>query len=71
MAGTAIDPLYWDDVYPIALVLRAAHPDVDPVDIDQNVLHEWVIALRDFADDPAVMRSEWLERIQAEWIELI
>lgn len=71
MAGTVIDPLYWDDSYPIALLLRDMYPDVDPVEIDQDVLHGWVVSLRPFADDPAAERGEWLEQIQAEWIELI
>ncbi|MCL5275278.1 MAG: Fe-S cluster assembly protein IscX [Chloroflexi bacterium] len=70
MAGSARDPLYWDDAYPIALVLRAAHPDVDPISVELRVLFEWVVGLEDFADDPALTSSEWLERIQAEWIEL-
>jgi FeS assembly protein IscX len=64
------DPLYWDDAYPIALVLKAAHPDTDPTEIDHRILHEWVIRLEGFADDPKVMRVEWLERIQTEWVEL-
>ena len=70
MAGSARDPLYWDDAYPIALVLRAAHPNADPISVDLRVLYEWVVGLESFADDPALSNSEWLERIQAEWIEL-
>ena len=71
MSDAVTDPLYWDDAYPIALALKAAHMDVDPGDIEASILHGWVIVLRDFADDPAVMRSEWLQQIQAEWIELM
>ncbi len=70
MGVSAYDPLYWDDAYPIALSLKAAHPDVDPTAIEHCVLHEWVIKLEGFADDPAVMRDDWLEQIQAEWVEL-
>ena len=70
MAGTTHDPLYWDDAYPIALLLKAAHPEVDPTALDHRVLHEWVIGLEGFADDPAVIYVEWLERIQAEWVEI-
>ena len=70
MAGSEHDPLYWDDAYPIALVLRAVHPDVDPTELDSQLLHAWVVGLEGFADDPAVMRVEWLEQIQAEWVEL-
>jgi FeS assembly protein IscX len=70
MAGSEHDPLYWDDAYSIALVLKTAHPGIDPTEIDYRVLHEWVIRLEGFADDPAVMRVDWLELIQAEWVEL-
>ncbi|MCL5997857.1 MAG: Fe-S cluster assembly protein IscX [Chloroflexi bacterium] len=68
--SSAYDPLYWDDAYPIALVLKAAHPDTDPTAIDHHILHEWVIRLEGFVDDPQVVRAEWLEQIQAEWVEL-
>ncbi len=70
MTGNARDPLYWDDAYPIALLLKAAHPDADPIAIDHHVLHQWVIGLEGFADDPHVMYVDWLERIQAEWVEI-
>lgn len=65
------DPVYWDDAYPIALLLRAAHPDVaDPATIETRTLHAWVIALDAFADDRAAMPVEWLEQILVEWVEL-
>jgi FeS assembly protein IscX len=70
MTGDAHDPLYWDDAYPIALLLKAAHPGTDPIAIDYRVLHGWVIGLEGFADDPKVMYVGWLERIQAEWVEI-
>lgn len=70
MADTVVDPLYWDDAYPIALALRATFPMIDPCKIEQDILYGWVISLRDFVDDPTVRRSDWLELIQAEWIEL-
>ena len=64
------DPVYWDDPYPIALMLKRAHPNVDPTEISHDVLHEWVITLDSFADDKAVFVIERLEDIQAEWTEL-
>ena len=70
MADVPLDPLYWDDAYPIALLLKAAHPDVDPIALDQSELHGWVIRLGAFADDPQVMRADWLEQILAEWVEI-
>lgn len=65
------EPLYWDDTYPIALSLNAAHADVaDPSLLSLAQLHSWVTALDDFADDREQMPVEWLEQIQVEWIEL-
>lgn len=65
------DPVYWDDAYPIALLLREAHPDAaDPASVAPAQLHAWVIALEAFADDRGVMPAEWLEQILVEWVEL-
>ncbi|MCL6510875.1 MAG: Fe-S cluster assembly protein IscX [Anaerolineae bacterium] len=65
------DPLYWDDTYPIALLLDAAHPEVtDPTTLDLSVLRDWVIRLEGFSDECDVLPVEWLERIQMEWVEL-
>jgi FeS assembly protein IscX len=64
------DSLYWDDAYPIALVLKTEHPGEDPTQVEHATLHKWVIGLVEFADDPAVMRIEYLEQILAEWVEL-
>lgn len=62
-------PLYWDDAYPIALALRAAHPEVDPLSVDRETLHRWVVALPDFEDDPRLKDPLRLEEIQREWLE--
>lgn len=63
------DPVYWDDAYPIALLLKEAHPDADPASVDLNELHSWVTRLEGFADDGEAQRA-WLEQIQVEWVEL-
>ena len=66
------EPVYWDDAYPIALLLRKAHPDIaDPAAIAPAILREWVIALDAFADDREATPVEWLEQILVEWVELI
>lgn len=64
------DPIYWDDAYPIALLLNEAHPEVDPTGVPHLVLREWVVDLDGFADDRSALPKEWLERIQMEWVEL-
>lgn len=60
---------YWDDAYPIARALRQAHPEVDPLAVDWDTLHRWVVALPGFADDPRLKDPVRLEEIQREWLE--
>jgi FeS assembly protein IscX len=64
------DPLYWDDAFPIALVLRDAHPDLDPTTISPDTLHSWVITIPGFADDPQARYADQLEAILTEWVDL-
>ena len=64
-----MDRLYWDDAYAIALALIACHPDLDPLTIDWETLHRWVIALPGFADEPTLKHLGWLRDIQKEWYE--
>jgi FeS assembly protein IscX len=64
------DPIYWDDAYPIALLLEASHPEADPSTVAHGMLREWVIDLEGFADDREAIPMEWLERIQLEWVEM-
>ena len=70
MIPSSANPLYWDDAYPIALLLRRAHPEADPLAVDGSVLKGWVTGLADFADDPTDARETWLEEIQRELVEL-
>jgi FeS assembly protein IscX len=64
-----MDPLYWDDAYAIALALLERHPRVDPLDLDLEIIYQWVIELSDFADEPALKHRGWLRDIQKEWYE--
>jgi FeS assembly protein IscX len=64
------EPLYWDDIYPIALLLNRSFPNVDPLSVEFDQLQDWVAHLDGFADDKTVMPFEWLEQIQVEWIEI-
>jgi len=67
----SFDPVYWDDPYPIAILLKHMHPNVDPSEISHEELHHWVIALEAFADDADVFVVERLEDIQVEWLEIM
>ena len=59
----------WTDVRLIAIELEEAHPEVDPKTLRFTDLHNWVLALEDFHDDPKHSGEKVLEAIQAAWIE--
>lgn len=59
----------WTDIRLIAIELAEAHPEVDPVTLRFTDLHNWVLALEDFHDDPKHSGEKVLEAIQAAWIE--
>lgn len=61
--------LKWTDVNDIAIELFEGHPDVDPLSIRFTDLHQWVMDLPDFEDDPNRSSERILEAIQAAWIE--
>ena len=61
--------LYWEDDYALARALRRGHPEADPLEIDWATLHQWVIALPEFADDRSAVMLYLLENIQREWYE--
>jgi len=59
----------WTDIRLIAIELAEAHPEVDPVTLRFTDLHNWVLALEDFHDDPKHSGEKILEAIQTAWIE--
>jgi FeS assembly protein IscX len=59
----------WTDVNEIAIALTDAHPDTDPRYIRFTDLHEWVMGLDGFADDPNHSSEKILEAIQMAWID--
>ena len=59
----------WIDVRLIAIELAEAHPDIDPKTIRFTDLHNWVLALEDFHDDPKHSGEKVLEAIQMAWME--
>jgi FeS assembly protein IscX len=59
----------WEDSEDIALALMEAHPDVDPLTVRFTDLRTWVLALPDFAGDPAKSNESKLEAIQMAWHE--
>ena len=61
--------LKWVDSLDIAIELDEAYPDVDPRLVNFVDLHDWVMALEEFDDDPQHSGEKILEAIQAAWIE--
>ena len=59
----------WTNVRLIAIELAEAHPEADQKTIRFTDLHNWVLALEDFHDDPKHSGEKVLEAIQAAWIE--
>ncbi len=60
--------LKWTDVQTIAIELAEKHPDVDPLTVRFTDLHNWVVDLDDFDDDPKRSGEKILEAIQQAWI---
>ena len=63
--------MLWTDVTEIAIELYEKHPDVDPKYILFTDLHNLVLSLEGFNDDPAKSNERILEAIQMNWIEEI
>ena len=59
----------WTDSLDIAIELAEAHPEIDPRTIRFTDLHNWVMELPDFDDDPNHSGEKILEAIQAAWME--
>lgn len=61
--------LSWTDSEDIGIELYEAHPDTDPLGVRFTDLHQFVTALKNFADDPAASNEAKLEAIQMAWLE--
>jgi len=59
----------WTDSLDIAIELAEAHPEIDPRTIRFTDLHNWVMELPDFDDDPDHSGEKILEIIQMAWID--
>ena len=61
--------LTWDDAEDIGILLSEAHPEVNPLEVRFTDLHQYVIKLDDFKDDPKKSNEGKLEAIQMAWHE--
>lgn len=66
-----ITPLYWESTYAIVLRLMEVHPDADIDSVGREQLCQWVLALPNFADDPALVNNGILNDILRTWYEEI
>ena len=63
------DQLTWRDSDDIAYALIDKFPEQDPLKLSFPKLHQMVIALEDFGDDPEKSNEAVLEAIQMAWYE--
>ena len=61
--------LTWNDAADLGIELAAAHPNVDPLGVRFTDLHQWVLELDGFSDDPKASSEGKLEAIQMAWLE--
>jgi FeS assembly protein IscX len=61
--------LTWDDAEDIGILLSQAHPQIDPLAVRFTDLHNYVIQLPGFKDDPKKSNEGKLEAIQMAWHE--
>jgi FeS assembly protein IscX len=61
--------LTWDQRDQIALALREKYPEVNPLTVRFTDLHQWIVGLPGFADDPMKSNEAKLEAIQMLWLE--
>jgi len=61
--------LTWDSAEDIAIELSEKYPDLDPLTVRFTDLHQYVIGLPNFKDDPMKSNEAKLEAIQMAWHE--
>jgi FeS assembly protein IscX len=61
--------LTWNDPEEIAWALYDRYPDHDPLRLSFPRLHQMIVSLSEFGDDPAASNEGVLERIQMAWLE--
>ncbi len=61
--------LKWTDTREIAIELSEKYPEVNPISVRFTDLHQWVMGLADFTDEPERSGEKILEAIQLAWIE--
>ncbi len=61
--------LKWSDTLDIAILLEEKFPNEDNVNLRYTDLHQWIVNLPEFSDDPNSSNEKILEAIQMAWID--
>jgi FeS assembly protein IscX len=61
--------LTWDNAEDLGILLSETHPEVDPLAVRFTDLHNYVVQLPGFKDDPKKSNEGKLEAIQMAWHE--
>ena len=61
--------LTWDKAEDIGIALNEKYPGIDPLTVRFTDLHQHVIELEGFTDDPKASNEGKLEAIQMAWYE--
>lgn len=61
--------LDWESSYEIVLRLIEEYAEVDVEQVGLDQLFQWIVALPDFVDDPALANEGILKGILREWYE--
>ena len=61
--------LKWTDVDAIAEILYDRFSDLDPLSIRFTDLHQWIMEIEQFDDDPERAGERVLEAVQMAWYE--
>lgn len=59
----------WTDIREIVEALVDRYPDADPKTVRFTELHQWIVTLPGFDDDPKRGGEKVLEAVQMLWIE--
>jgi FeS assembly protein IscX len=61
----------WTDSRDIAIELSDLYPEIDPKNVRFTDLHQWVMELENFDDDPNYSNEKILEAIILCWMDEI
>lgn len=63
--------LRWNAVEAIAEALLASYPETEPLHVSFPRLHQMIVGLDGFTDDPNAANERTLEAIQSAWYALL